>query len=115
MTKDELTRHIYEQYHIVPDHPFTRYSKHSVFRHDNGKWFCLLMSISGNKLGLADDKMVDIINIKVRPEFVGSLLTMPEFLPAYHMNKEHWVSVLIHNINDDELKNFIDDSFHLTR
>jgi predicted DNA-binding protein (MmcQ/YjbR family) len=31
------------------------------------------------------------------------------------MNKEHWVTVLLESVPDDEILGLIDESFHLTR
>ena len=47
------------------------------------------------RLGLPEEGRADILNVKVDPLFLGSLLDMPGFYPAYHMNKLHWVSLLL--------------------
>jgi predicted DNA-binding protein (MmcQ/YjbR family) len=37
------------------------------------------------------------------------------FLPAYHMNKEHWLTVLLDNtVPEKEIYELIDDSYELT-
>ena len=39
----------------------------------------------------------------------------PCVLPAYHMNKRHWISVVLDgSMSDDEILSLIDDSFQLT-
>lgn len=123
MDKIALLRHICDDYHILPEYPFAKYPDYAVFRHPSthtkdsikkGKWFCLLMSVHADKLGFSDDNYHDIINVKVQPEFTGSLLGMDGVLPAYHMNKEHWVSILIDVVNDGDIKDFIAESFELT-
>lgn len=36
-------------------------------------------------------------------------------VPAYHMNKQHWISIILdENMNDDEIKNLIAESYTLT-
>lgn len=118
MDKTDLIRHIHDEYHISPEYLFAKSPDTAIFRHDGGKkqgkWFCILMTVHADKLGLSGDDYHNIINVKVRPEFTGSLLAMNGILPAYHMNKEHWVSVLIDVVNDDEIKDLIAESFELT-
>ncbi len=67
-----------------------------VLRHPaNGKWFAVVMRVSGPTLGLPTPGEVDVLNVKCSPLLTGSLLAEPGFLPAYHMNKLHWVSALL--------------------
>lgn len=49
------------------------------------------MNVLGEKLGQTESKKVDILNIKVKLELLGSLRQMDGVYPAYHMNKEHWI------------------------
>ncbi|MFC0821136.1 MmcQ/YjbR family DNA-binding protein [Moraxella marmotae] len=119
MNKTALIAYIQSRYDTTPDYLFAKHPTAAVFRHKNGKWFALLTSPSANKLGLSGDDChdiinPDIINLKVPPEQLGSLLAMPGFLPAYHMNKEHWVSALIDVADEKLLKSVLDDSFYLT-
>lgn len=53
------------------------------------------MEVSRERLGLLGEGRADVLNLKVDPLLLGSLLETPGFLPAYHMNKAHWVSLLL--------------------
>ncbi|MEI3098995.1 MAG: MmcQ/YjbR family DNA-binding protein [Oscillospiraceae bacterium] len=44
----------------------------------------------------------------------GSLRAEPGFFPAYHMSKEHWISVELAAVDDDKLRFLIDMSWELT-
>ena len=44
------------------------------------------------KIGLTGEGEVDILNVKCDPILSGSLRMQPGFFPAYHMNKEKWIS-----------------------
>ena len=47
---------------------------------------------------------------------VGMLRQDPNFLPAYHMNKEHWLTIVLDNgVATDELLKLLDWSFDLTK
>ena len=96
MTKEELTVHIFDEYSVEPDHPFPMDDVSSVFRHiANRKWFALVMNVPYRTLGIAKDGDVDILNIKCDPLVIGSLRGKAGFLPAYHMNKDKWITILL--------------------
>lgn len=58
------------------------------------------------------DENITLINVKLDPEQVAELIrAFPnKFIPAFHMNKTHWVSVKIENIDRVELKRLLDES-----
>lgn len=46
---------------------------------------------------------------------VGSLRMKSGFLPAYHMNKNLWISIVLEGLeNDGMIKNLIDWSYQVT-
>ena len=96
MTQRELTEYIFDNYSVEPDHPFKMDDVTCVFRHvDNRKWFALTMNILYRTLGIARDGNVDILDIKCDPILIGSLRGKPGILPAYHMNKDKWITLLL--------------------
>lgn len=98
------------------DFPWKNFPNYAVLRHQGSdKWFALLMNVPREKLSLKGDGDIDVVNLKCRPELVGSLRIKDGFLPAYHMNKEHWVTVLLDNtVPEDLIYELIDDSYTLT-
>ena len=59
--------------------------------------------------------LVDVLNVKCDPTIIGMLRMQPGFYPAYHMNKEKWVSILLCGpVADDEMKELIEFSYQLT-
>ncbi|MFP4894015.1 MmcQ/YjbR family DNA-binding protein [Paraburkholderia sp. EG304] len=115
--KSKVFDYIKKKHRVKPDYPWDRYPSYAVFRHlDDEKWFCLLMNVPRSKLGLAGDGEVDVIDVKARVELVGALRKRPGFLPAYHMNKEHWVTVVLDgSVPEHDVFDVIDDSFELTK
>ena len=96
MTKQELTDYIFDTYSVEPDHPFPRDEESCVFRHGNNrKWFALAMSVPYRTLGIPLDGKADILNIKCDPLMMGSLRGKPGYRPAYHMNKDKWITILL--------------------
>lgn len=80
-----------------------RYSDAAVFRCPNQKWFALVMEISYKNLGLASDEKVFTVNLKANPERVADLVDKKTIFPAYHMNKKHWITVLLSSATDFDL------------
>ena len=97
-----ITQHIMDRYGCEPEHLWAKYPGYAVFRHPaSRKWYAVTMSIPRDKLGLTGDSAADVINVKCSPLMIGSLLQENGFFPAYHMNKNHWVSILL----DDSISN----------
>lgn len=73
------------------------------------------MEVGRDKLGLPDSEITDVINVKCDPFLIGSLRGQPGFHPAYHMNKEKWISIRLDgSVPDEKIKDLIDLSYQLT-
>ena len=59
--------------------------------------------------------ILEIVNLKCDPVLVGSLRSEPGFFPAYHMNKENWISVALDgSVPDSKIKMLLDLSYDAT-
>ena len=116
MNKSEFEAHTAETYGITADHPFMKYPDVTVFRHpENGKWFAAIMTISKNKLILSAKGSIDIVNVKCPSEILPSFLSERGIYPAYHMNKNHWLTLALDGSADNEKIRFLLDlSYALT-
>lgn len=113
--RDNIITYVKDYYETTPDFPWPRDPQAAVLRHKKGKWYGLIMTISGSKLGLPDDD-VEIINLKCEPEFNSFLKSRAGVFPAYHMNKEHWVTIILDGTYPEkEIYDLIDSSFELTK
>ena len=117
MNREQLQTYITEIFHARAEHPFAAYPSYAVFRHDgNKKWFAVIMDIPGEKLGLTEVERLDIVNVKCDPIIIASLRGKKGFYPAYHMNKENWISILLNGtVSADEIKPLLELSYQLTR
>ncbi len=98
----------------VPDHPFRDDLDTAVLRHPRTrKWFALFMTISRSKLGLGDGR-IRVVNLKCSADTLATLLGSEGFHPAYHMNKSHWMTVLLDGtVPDDMLAELLMESYSL--
>ncbi len=73
------------------------------------------MPLPVSKLGINEDRVTDILNIKCDPLMIGSLRMENGIYPAYHMNKNSWISVILDGTVDmEKIKFLLDMSFELT-
>lgn len=108
--------YITETYGADEEYLWQRYPNYCVFRRtDNKKWFALIADVPKEKLGLDGEGIVNVLNVKLDPILVDSLKRSAGFLPAYHMNKATWITVLPDGaVPDEQIKILLDMSFEIT-
>lgn len=118
MTREEFEQFVMETYNAVCDYPWVRYPNYQVFRHpENNKWFALVADVPKSVFSqdsveqTNDQTRTDVVNLKVDPIM---LLTEPGIHPAYHMNKDKWVSVELGVASDETIKLLVSMSFDAT-
>lgn len=84
-----------ERYGTEAEYLFAKFPGFAVLRHPNQKWYGLVMDLSRAKLGLPGEGTVDVLNVKCDPRISGSVRQLPGIFPAYHMNRESWITVLL--------------------
>lgn len=114
MNRQDVFQWVKQQYGTTPDYPWNDWN--AVLRHErNNKWYGVILEVGRDKLGLTGDDKVDVLNVKCDPILIGSLRTQTGYYPAYHMNKDKWISILLDGPEpDDEIKDLIDLSYKLT-
>ena len=116
MTKQEFLKYCLNTYGTSPDYPFDEDFETAVFRHsDNRKWFALSMQVSRRKFDFDSDEVIDVVNLKLPTEMFGSFGAADGVYPAYHMNKLHWISVLLPDAPDDVVQFLTNASFEATK
>lgn len=103
---NKVIEHIKSEYGAEPEFLWPdRYPSYAVFRHgDNKKWFALVATIASKSLGLEYDKMIDVINLKFdKNQTYDFAETSDHIFPAYHMNKNNWITIWLDGALSDEL------------
>lgn len=116
MNRDDFEKFVIQNYDAVFDYPWKKSPENEVFRHkDSRKWFALVMNVQKRWLGLDEDGMLDVVNLKCDRELVGSLRKQHGIFKAYHMNRENWVTVVLDGgVSDEKLKSLVRMSYDLT-
>ena len=100
------------------DMPFEDDFDSTVLRHGpGGKWFGLLMRVRRYRVGWTGDALTQILNLKCDPLVSYALRQQyPDILPAYHMNKTHWISVRLEgSLPEEVLQMLLEMSYQLTK
>ena len=108
MNRQEIFEWVKATYGTEPDYPWNDWN--AVLRHkDNNKWYGVVMEVAESKLGLTGDKIVDLLNVKCDPILIGSLRQQKGYFPAYHMNKDSWISILLDgSVPSDEINRLME-------
>ncbi len=101
----------------VADRPFEDDFDTTVMRHgEGGKWFGLVMNVKKSRVGIGGDGCVDVLNVKCDPDEAFIVRELYEsIIPAYHMNKRLWISVILNGtVPLDFTERLIEKSYDLT-
>ena len=116
MTKQQYFTLCQDAYGTLPDYPFEEDFETAVLRHaDTRKWYGIVMRVSRRKFGFDSDEAIDVVNLKLPMEMYGSFGAADGVYPAYHMNKLHWISVLLPDAPEDLIGFLTSVSFEATR
>ena len=116
MKKQQFLEYCLNTYGTSPDYPFDEDFETAVLRHaDNRKWYAIKMRVSRRKFGIDSDELIDVVNLKLPTEMFGSFSAAEGVYPAYHMNKVHWISVLLPDAADDLIEFLVNVSYEATK
>lgn len=116
MNCSELKAYIYRTYNAKAEFLWSKSPNSMIFRHSgNRKWFAAVLEVEKNRLGLSENGIMYVLNVKCDPIMIGSFIHETGFFPAYHMNKENWISIALDGSTDDKkIKSLLDVSYELT-
>ena len=105
-----------DTYGSAPESLWAKYPEDVVLRHTgNQKWYAILMKVKRSALGLESDKTVDIIDVKCDTLQIDFLSQQQGFFKGYHMNKNHWLGILLDgSAAEQTMKELLDVSYSLT-
>lgn len=104
--KKEVIAYCLTHKNVYEDYPF-RDTSWAVIRHqENTKVFAWIFEREGQSW----------VNVKADPEWRDLWrAAYPSVLPAYHLNKKYWNSIILDGtVPDKEIKRMIDESYDLT-
>ena len=98
--------------------PFKKHPDILAFVNEKNKWYALMSNVEYNKLNKTSNIItkVKILNVKYPTDNISDIIDNQNIFPAYHMNKKHWISIVLDkNIKLEMIKELIDISYSLVK
>ena len=112
---EDVLRYVKERYNSTIVKPFKTNPDIKALVTTKNKWYALFLDVEYSKLqkdSLVDSK-VKIINLKHLSSEISTVINNRNIFPSYHMNKNHWISVvLVNNIDIEYVKELIELSYN---
>ena len=91
----------------TPEFLWKNFPDYAVLRRkDTDKWYALLARLTADKVGGSKKDIIEVVNMR-RTAGMGG----PRFLPAYHMNKKTWTTIVLDgSVGKDELLGLLSES-----
>lgn len=112
----QVIQYVREKYQNELEFLWERFPDNAIFRRrDNAKWYAALLTVRKNRLGLDGDGSIEVLDLRMKPEDIDVLVDGKKYLPGYHMNKKHWVTICLEDypVPLEEIFCRIDESFAL--
>ncbi len=85
-------------------------------RKETAKWYAAVLTVSKDRLGIASNEVVEIVNLHATADQVEQLLKKDGYFPGWHMNKKYWYTIILDDsISDEELFRCIDESYEMAK
>lgn len=94
-----------------------KFPNNAVFRRkDSSKWYAALLTVQKSKLDIKGQDTIEILDLRILPEELDSLIDNKNYFPGYHMNKEHWFTICLDSsVSFEEITRRIDTSYQLAK
>lgn len=110
---EEIIVYIKQNYQTNLEYLWPKFPEYSIMRRfDTAKWFGGLFILPPEKIKLDGHEPIEILNLRFNSELISDIIDYKTFFPAYHMNKNHWLSVKLSNDKlPTKIKKMIDWSY----
>ena len=111
----ELIQYAYDKYSDSPEYLWKRFPNNAILRRkDSKKWYAAILTVNKNKLGFDENKEVEVVDIHAKAQDIPELVKTKNIYPGYHMNKKHWITVILDgSMPMDQVFKLIDKSYDL--
>ncbi len=110
-----ILRFIKENYDAEPEFLWSSLPECAALRVPGKKpWFAVVGRIPKDKIDIRDGGIAEVINLKDEPKTVTARIAEKKAFPAYHMNKQHWYTVILDDrLKDEEILSFVKSSYDI--
>ncbi|WP_424244418.1 putative DNA-binding protein (MmcQ/YjbR family) [Elusimicrobium posterum] len=114
---NKILQYVNKKYATKPEFLWRKFPGNAILRRkDSKKWYGAILTIPKQKLGINEAGNVDILDLKCDPMLISSLIDKKSFFPGYHMNKTHWITILLDgSVKEKFLFSLIDQSYEISK
>lgn len=108
--------YVREKYGDELEFLWEKFPGYAVLRNkSNNKWYGIILTIEKSKIGLSGEDCIEVIDLRLEPERSEKLVDNKKIFPGYHMNKKHWITILLDkSISTEEIYEYINNSYNLS-
>ena len=115
---NRITNLIAEKYGNAPEFLWEQFDGSGIFRNpETNKWYAAILDVQRNKVqtNSKSSEIIEVIDLKLDPEYLKELVKQPNFYTGYHMNKKYWITVILDDsVSDDTIMDLIAKSHVFT-
>lgn len=111
----QLIKYVKEKYGDELEFLWEKYDDNAIWRNKkNNKWYATLFTVSGEKLGLNHEWIVEVSNVMFEKGKVNDIINNKTIFSAYHMNKKSWITIKLDDeIDMDTVHELVDNSYEI--
>lgn len=112
---ERIIEHVRNTYKDELEFLWPKFPDNAIWRKKtNGKWYGLIMTVRGYKLGLDTEKKLEIMDLRMDPSKKDNILSKKGCFPAWHMNKNSWYTIILNDsMTDKDIYKSIRESYDL--
>lgn len=112
----KIIAYVREKYGDELEFLWTKFPNNAIWRRkDTKKWYAALLTVSGKKIGLDSEELLEILDLRTPPEGIGELIDNKKYFPGYHMNKANWITICLDgSVPFEEMCARLDISYDIT-
>lgn len=113
---NRITNLIIEKYGDKPEFLWEKFPGSGIFRNqETQKWYLAILDVDRSKIQNNQKGLVEVADIKLKPENIEKLKKQEHFYPGYHMNKKYWLTVILDDsVSDEKIMELIEESHSFT-
>ncbi len=117
ITREDIFKYVKENFNTEPDYPWARTPTNAILRHKTSrKWYGAIVNIPKSKLGIGGNEEINALLLKSDPPLIALMVGQKGIYPAYHMNKEHWLTIVLETeVNIEDVFKLINISYEITK
>ena len=113
----KVMKYIETTYKDKAEYLWEKFPENAIYRRkETQKWYAVILTVKKNKFGFDSEETVEVLDLHAKVDDVPRLTKEPNIYPGYHMNKKHWITVILDGSFDLESTfKLIDKSYELAK